>query len=236
MLISSQETLPSGLNGHAIASSAQMPFEDLPPELRAKVYAYAFSGSATNITIGKENLSAQRLSSLNQGKVCRGDAALLLVNRLVYSEAKHPLYDNREFVFASMQDFNRWIPQIAENVQFIQHLTIGRSPPGLLKQCYELLRRATSLKSFQVTFSYAVKGTLKKHLDEHWEVAKTYFVGDGVSREEGKRRVDLVTFGVGSSQKSVLNDDETVLKALTADHQAVCHKWFKIWVERYKDD
>nr|OQO24935.1 hypothetical protein B0A51_09072 [Rachicladosporium sp. CCFEE 5018] len=161
------ETLPSGLNGHAIACSAQMPFENLPPEIREKIYAYAFSGSATDIAIGKENISAQRLSSLNKGKVCRGDTALFLVNRLVYSEAKHLLYDNREFVFASMQDFNRWIPHIAGNVQFIQHLTIGRSTPGLLRQCYELLQRATSLKSFQVTFSYAIKGTLKKHLDEH---------------------------------------------------------------------
>ncbi|OQN95965.1 hypothetical protein B0A48_17908 [Cryoendolithus antarcticus] len=211
------ETLPSGLNGHAIACSAQMPFEDLHPEIREKIYAYAFSESATDIAIGKENISAQRLSSLNKGKVCRGDTALFLINRLVYSETKHPLYDNREFVFASMQDFNRWIPHTAGNVQFIQHLTIGRSTPGLLRQCYELLQRATSLKSFQ-------------------EVAKPYFVGDGVSREEGKRRVDLVTFGIGSSQKSVLNDDETFLKELTVDHQATCHKWFKIWVEEYRDD
>nr|OQO15588.1 hypothetical protein B0A51_18386 [Rachicladosporium sp. CCFEE 5018] len=161
------ETLPSGLNGHAIACSAQMPFKDLHPEIREKIYAYAFSGSATDIAIGEENISAQRLSSLNKGKVCRGDTALFLVNRLVYSDAKHLLYDNREFVFASMQDFNRWIPHIAGNVQFIQHLTIGRSTSGLLRQCYELLQRATSLKSFQVTFSYAIKGTLKKHLDEH---------------------------------------------------------------------
>ncbi|OQN99907.1 hypothetical protein B0A48_14112 [Cryoendolithus antarcticus] len=213
-----------------------MPFEQLPPEIRVKIYDHVFSGSSTNITISKDNISTQRLSSLYQGTICRGDAALLLVNRLVYSEAKALLCDNREFAFASMQDFNRWIPQIAGNVQFIQHLTIGRSTPGLLKQCYGLLRRATSLKSFQVTFSYTIKGTLKKHLDEHWEVAKPYFVGDGVSREEGKRRVDLVTFAVSPSQKGVLEDDGSVLKELTADHQAICHKWFKLWVERYRNE
>ncbi|KAK6438583.1 hypothetical protein LTR95_005221 [Oleoguttula sp. CCFEE 5521] len=225
-------------------------FEILPVELRHMIYTSVFSPSRRSITLNRADFPSSYTAYTTQksirGRVattpehfCRGDLALLLVNRMIRDEAKAFIYHGREIIFPAMQDFIRWIPRIGSNVNLLTHLTVRKSGANQLEDFYGLLAKIPPgrLQHVQVTLSANFKGTLRNHVTDHWNKGEAFFVGDNVSQVEGRRRVDLMTFTIGPSQKSVLvsNDSEDVMKEISAEDRKDTRKIMKDWIPTYAD-
>ncbi|OQN99910.1 hypothetical protein B0A48_14115 [Cryoendolithus antarcticus] len=158
---------------------------------------------------------------------------------MIRDEAKDFMYQDREFIFPAMQDFIHWVPRIGSNVELLTHITVRKSGAKQLKDFYGILAKVPSgrLQQVQVALSAKFKAALRDHITDQWNKGEPFFVGDDISQDEGRRRVDLMIFTIGPSQKSVLdsNDSEDVMKEISAEDREEIRKIMEDWIPTYAD-
>lgn len=205
------------MKAFVVVPAPSFPFEKLPAELRLIVYGMALgTGRTAHVSRYPASSEARTGSRLR---------SLLLSNRAICTEAREFLYSHLHFSFGAMNNFIVFMERIGDAKRFLTRLTIERSGTNLTTQAYQMLSQTARLRTLTITLPSYFKGTLKDHLNKHWESMKIFVFADAASQEESKRRLNIVTFRVGHEQKSVLGEDGQAIKLITPELNGYCKEF-----------
>ncbi|KAI7559905.1 hypothetical protein D0869_13407 [Hortaea werneckii] len=239
-----------GLKAVVLAPTTTFPFEKLPPELRQMVYERVFCRSCTTtVSAGKEigELNWQRSSNNHTtGQLAKRQGvhpllprpeprfmSLLMTNKLIYTEARPFLYDGHDFDFYSMALFNSFVQKLGTSARFLKSALVAKGGVTRTARCYTLLNQLEKLQNITVTFPVRPVDHFFAHVEKHWEHAKLFLLSAGVDEEESKRRLGLITFRVGPTQRNVLGSDGKVIKVITAEMNEVCKRYLMKKIKRH---
>ncbi|KAI7233205.1 hypothetical protein KC330_g5490 [Hortaea werneckii] len=142
--------------------------------------------------------------------------SLLLTNRLIYTEARPFLYNGHDFIFHSMKQFNSLVPQLGTSACFLKSALIIKGGVTLSERCYTLLNGLERLQKITVTLPAVPRDHIVGHVEKQWEHIKLFVYGEGVDEEESKRRLGLISFRVGPTQRNVVASDGEAIREITA--------------------
>lgn len=233
----------TGLKALVLAPTTTFPFESLPAELRQMVYERVFCRDCTitmkdarwhhsNSTCPQPPPHRQSVSFISTRSKPRY-ISLLMTNKLIYTEAIPFLYEGHNIVFNSMNQFNEYVQYRGLSARFLTSAMITKSGPKLTERCYTLLNQLESLQRITITLPAVPTEHLLVHIEKQWEHAKLFLLSAGVDEEESMRRLGLITFRVGPTQRNVLGSDGKVIKAITAEMNEVCKRYLMKKIQRH---
>ena len=188
------------------------------------VYDYVFCCNDCTVHIGHNGRRSDYCSSHRD---FTGKRQLLHVSRLVHHEAKPLLYAGHNFVFDAMKSFNAFMAGAQTSRHLIKSLQINKSGLHLSSECYRLLLDTTKLQSFTITLPSHFKGTLRQHLDKHWQYLILYLLGKSATEELSFHRLSIIRFRVGPGQTSVSGSDGGPLQLVTPEMNDGCQAYLK---------
>lgn len=193
------------------------PFERLLPELRREVYKLVFANHSAI------NLSNHRIP------VPRNWTALLRVNHAIGSEAKEVLWQSQHFIVDSMAHATEFLEDAQrDGRRYITRLTITKTGPVIATKFYRLLQAALRLRHLTVRLPSNVRMPLTEHIDKHYQSLRYYLCPPNGDLTEALRRLDTVSFDIGSCQRSVLDEKGEPIKVMTPE----LNEWCKIRVRK----
>ncbi|KAI6794222.1 hypothetical protein KC363_g4889 [Hortaea werneckii] len=240
----------AGLKAVVLAPTTTFPFERLPAELRQMVYERLFCRHCTvkfRAFIGHEQNEIWHHSNEDRPpqprKRERGGPnlhrpeprcmSLLMTSKPIYTEASPFLYNGHNFFFQNMNHFNSFVQELGTSARFLTSALVAKSGTRLTECCYTLLNQLDSLQNITITLPAVPTERLPVHIEKQWEHAKLFLLSAGVDEKESIRRLDLITFRVGPTQRNVLGSDGKVIKVITAELNEACKKYLKMKIDRH---
>lgn len=116
-----------------------------------------------------------------------------------------------------------------DGCQYITSLTVNRTGPVIANEFYSELQPAVRLRYLNVRLPSMVSMPLTEHIDTHFRSLRLYLCPPNAGLEEALRRLDTVWFDIGSSQRSVLDEDgDKPVKMTTPEINALCRARVRI--------
>lgn len=159
--------------------------------------------------------------------------SMLLVNRALSAEAKEFLYRDRTFNFTAMGTLDTWLKSIGVSKRHLTSLTVGMSSAKQSIACYRHIVDATHLQRFSVTLPGSQPEPLRKHIDKHWDAMSRYLLAGGADQTESIRRVGILHFTVGKSQRSVLSSTGEPITFITLELNEWCRERIRGLVRKH---
>lgn len=159
--------------------------------------------------------------------------SMLLVNRALGAEAKEFLYRDRAFNFTAMGTLDTWLKSIGDSKRYLTSLMVGMSTAKQSIPCYRQLAGANHLRRFSVTLPGAQAGSLREHIDRHWDAMSRYLLARGTNQTESLRRVGNLHFAVGKSQRSVLSSTGEPITFITLELNEWCRERIRGHVRKH---
>ncbi|KAI7087477.1 hypothetical protein KC356_g4101 [Hortaea werneckii] len=233
----------TGLKALVLAPTTTFPFESLPAELRQMVYERVFCRSCTmtmkdarwhhsNSTCPQPPLHQRSVGFISTRSKPRY-MSLLMTCKLIYTEGIPFLYKGHNIVFNSMNQFNRFVQHRGSSARFLTSAVVTKSGPKLTERCYTLLNQLESLQKITITLPAVPTERLPVHIEKQWEHAKLFLLSAGVDEKESIRRLGLITFRVGPTQRNVLASDGKAIKVITSELNEQCKKYLRMKIDTH---
>jgi hypothetical protein len=158
---------------------------------------------------------------------------MLLVNRALGAEAKEFLYRDREFNCTSAKRLGPWLDTIGDSKRYLTSLVVSGSSNKQSVRCYRQLAHAIRLQRFSITLPGSRSTSLVDHIDNHWDAVSRYLLASGIDQTESLRRVGILHFAVGKSQRSVLASNGAPITFITAELNEWCRDRIRAHVRRH---
>jgi hypothetical protein len=78
------------------------------------------------------------------------------------------------------------------------------------------------LQYFKINLPLTFNGTLRQHMDKHYEDLKLYLLARGADEAESLRRLDGVHFDIGPEQRGIKDSNGRVLRQMTPEIERSC--------------
>ncbi|RMY70372.1 hypothetical protein D0864_10899 [Hortaea werneckii] len=215
----------AGLKAVVFAPTITFPFVRLPVELRQMVYERLFCRNCTPKRRERVGPNATRPEPRHM--------SLLMTSKPIYTEAIPFLYNGHNFFFHNMSQFNRFVQELGTAARFLTSALVTKSGSKLTEHCYTLLNQLESLQRITLTLPAVPTERLSAHIDKQWEHAKLFLLSAGVDEKESMRRLDLITFRVGPTQRNVLGSDGKAIKVITTEMNELCKKHLRKKISRH---